>query len=290
MVSGRRGYIILESGQSASEAILLDENTIPLGFEIKLNSFEVEFYEDHPGRPKSFTSFVTVNDPDKKTFNAAISVNHPLMRNGFTIYQSSYGVSEGMQMEQAEDDTALVEVRLKGIPDDMPPITTLEMVTGTQYPVPGFGDSIKVSIAELHRDFRRLQSVSGAPNLAVKVNVLVNDEIKWSVYAFQNFPGMNMPMTQDLDVLFAMLDIKTGGGSDSRADEEYYTVLGVVKDSGVLLMWIAAFMIMLGLSFSFYLRPKRIWVYNDNGNIIIGATTRGDTQSLNELIRRTIRK
>ncbi len=172
----------------------------------------------------------------------------------------------------------------------MPPITTLEMVMGTQYPVPGFGDSIKVSIAELHRDFRRLQSVSDAPNPAVKVNVLVNDEIKWSVYAFQNFPGMNMPMTQDLDVLFTMLDIKTGGGSDGRAEEEYYTVLGVVKDRGVTLMWIAAFMIMVGFSFSFYLRPKRIWVYNDNGNIIIGATTRGDTKSLNELIRRTIRK
>jgi len=285
LVTGQRGYIVLEKGQSASDMTLFDESTVPLGFELKLDNFEVEFYKDFPGRPKSYTSFVTVKDPDTEEFNLDIRVNHPLMYNGFTIYQSSYGLSDRAQSVSAADDTALVEVRLKGIPDEVPPIVTLDMVQGKYYSVPGLGDSIKVALAELYRDFKRIQSVSGEMNPAVKVDVLENDEIKWSVYAFKNFPGMNMPMYNDLNLSFSMLEIKKGGEKDT----EYYTVLGVARDKGVPLMWVGAFLMMLGLFLSFYIRPKRIWVYDDNGRVLIGGITKGDTEPIRELMNKTVK-
>jgi len=82
-----------------------------------------------------------------------------------------------------------------------------------------------------------------------------------------------------------MKDIK-----EDRSDtKEYYTVLGVVKDRGTLPMWIAAFMIMVGMTFTFYIRPKRIGVYDDNGKILIGGITKGDPVPLRKLIHKTIK-
>jgi cytochrome c biogenesis protein len=285
LITGQRGYIVLENGQSTSEVTLYDENTIPLGFELKLDDFQVEFYEDYKNRPKSYTSFVTVKNPDETVFDVDIRVNHPLMHNGFTIYQSSYGIPEWARSYSAADDTALVEVKLTGAPDGMPPVATFGMVMGEYYFIPGFGDSIKIGLAEFHRDFEQIQSVSGEPNPAVKINVVVHNKIRWSVYAFKNFPGMNMPMSQDLEFLFVMKDIN----EDRSENIEYYTVLGVVKDRGTLPMWIAAFMIMVGLTFTFYIRPKRIWVYDDNGKILIGGRTKGDPDPLRKLIHKTIK-
>ncbi len=284
LITGQRGYIRLEKGQSSSDVTLYDESTIPLGFEIKLNQFEVEFYEDHPGRPKSYKSSVTVSEPVKGIYDKDIMVNHPLMAQGFTIYQSSYGVSENSQ-SVSEDDTVKVGIKLKGIPDEMPPIVTLDMAQGKLYSIPGFGDSLAVRLDRVYRDFKRLQSVSGESNPAIKLDVLVNGEIRWSVFAFQKFPGLNMPMDQDLDFMFTMHDIV----KSSVEKTEYYTVLGVVSDRGIPIMWIGAILMMMGLLFSFYIRPKRIWVIQSEGTVLIGATTKGDPEPLRNFVNKTIK-
>ncbi|MFC1538811.1 cytochrome c biogenesis protein ResB [Candidatus Latescibacterota bacterium] len=284
MITGQRGYILLEKGQSSSEVTLFDNTTIPLGFEVKLNDFTVEFYKDFQFRPKSYASNVTVTIPGGQIFEKEIRVNHPLMRNGFTVYQSSYGDANEIRSVASENDTALVEVKIAGSSEGMPPITTLEMVMGETYTIPGFGDSVKVTLSELHLDFQRMQSVSNEPNPAMKIDVMINDEIRWSVYAFENFPGMNMPMSEDLEFLFVLKDIKTA----QRMGTEYYSVLGVVKDRGIPIMWSAAILIMLGLTFSFYIKPKRIWVLNDSGRILIGGITKGDSEPLQKLVNKAI--
>ena len=284
LITGQRGYIVLEKGQSSSDVTLYNESTIPLGFEIKLNQFEVEFYEDHPGRPKSYKSSVTVSEPVKGIYDKDIMVNHPLMAQDFTIYQSSYGVSENSR-SFSEDDTVRVDINLKGAPDEMPPIVTLDMAQGKLYSIPGFGDSLAVRLDRVYRDFKRLQSVSGETNPAIKVDVLVNGETRWNVFAFQKFPGLNMPMDQDLNFLFTMHDIIQSGEEKT----EYYTVLGVVKDRGIPIMWIGAILMMMGLLFSFYIRPKRIWAIQSEETVLIGATTKGDPEPLRNFVNKTIK-
>ncbi len=113
LVTGQRGKIILEKGRSVSEVTFEDKSTIPLGFEISLNHFDVEFYEDFPGRPKSYTSSVTVTNHRLPPFDTDIRVNHPLICNGFTIFQSGYGKSEVMHTAVSDNDTATVDVRIK---------------------------------------------------------------------------------------------------------------------------------------------------------------------------------
>lgn len=283
LVTGFRGYIVLREGESTKTAIISEEYTIPLGFEIKLDSFDVAYYEDFPGRPKSYTSSVTVTHPDAGTFKKDIRVNNPLMLNNLTVYQSSFGTSE----PQAYDDTARIEVRLKDAPETMPPAATIGMVLNEDYTIPGLGDSLKVSLTEVHRDFKKLASVSGEENPAVRINVMIFEQMRWSVYAFKNFPGLNMPMYDDLPVVFSLLDISASGTAAEEKDS-YYTVLGVVSDRGIPVMWSGAICMIIGLFLSFYIRPRRIWALEKNGTILIGGTVKGDPEPFRNFVKRTL--
>ena len=86
LLTGIRGQIVLEKGQAAASAKLADGSDIPLGFVARLDSFKVEFYESHRGRPKSFLSALTVTPDGGEAFEQNIRVNHPLELNGFTVY------------------------------------------------------------------------------------------------------------------------------------------------------------------------------------------------------------
>jgi cytochrome c biogenesis protein len=276
LVTGRRGSIVLVDGESTALAQLADGNKIPLGFTVELDSFRVAFYENYPDRAKSYTSSVTVTRPDGSSFKKDIRVNHPLMLNGFTIFQSNYGsADEGMSAEGA-NDTTRVDIRLKSAPPDVPPITSIEMTAGGEYPIPGFGDSIRVRLAELHSDFS-MGSEGDVPNPAVKLDVLVRGEVRWSVYAFKNYPGMNMPMDADDKFLFTMHDLRSGetGRSVSGA-ERYFSLLGAVRDRGIPFVWCGALIMMAGLFISFTMRPRKIRVIVEDGTAYVGAWKKGD--------------
>jgi cytochrome c biogenesis protein ResB len=284
LITGKRGRIVLDEGERASLAALPNNRKIPLGFTVSLDSFRVTFYETYPDRPKSYTSSVTVTRRDGSSFKKDIRVNHPLMLNGFTLYQSSYGVSERTVPATGEIDTARVEIRLRGAPSRMPPITTVDMTPGGVYPIPGFGDSIAVQFAELHRNFH-MGGPEDTPNPAVKLDVLVHGETRWSVFAFKNYPGLNMPMYQDIEFSFAMLDLRTGGpASAASRNPSYFTVLGAVRDRGIPFVWGGAALMMIGFFLSLAVRPRRIWVLEENGTVHLGAWTKGDAEDFREFV------
>ena len=160
LMTSIRGYVLLEPGQSASEAVIGDGSSVPLGFTLELDRFEVSFYDEHPGRPKSYTSYVNITGPGMEPRYTDIRVNHPFERNGFTVYQSSYGPIE-QAIESMPGDVAVIAVSLKGMPDEMPPITRFELTVGETVAVPGLGDSLSVTLSELHRDFQRIRGLTG---------------------------------------------------------------------------------------------------------------------------------
>ncbi len=70
------------------------DKLVPLGFEVRLDDFEVGFY---PGtmRPRSFESRVTISDAKTgREMSRVISMNHPVTYKGFTLFQSSYKESK----------------------------------------------------------------------------------------------------------------------------------------------------------------------------------------------------
>jgi cytochrome c biogenesis protein len=286
--SGKRANLVLGKGEKKTAAVLSDGSALLLGFTVQLDSFTVAFYEKYPNRPKSFTSSVTVIPSNGFPFKKDIRVNHPLMLDGFTIYQSSYGNTGNMPGVSSTSDSVRVGVSVKGSPENMPPLAVWNMVLGSEFAVPGFGDSIRVRLSEVHRDLR-MGGTSEKVNPAVKLDVIINSRMAYSVYAFQNFPGMNMPMNPNSKLIFSMLDLRSGGSqSEGEASSGYYTVLGVVKDSGSPLMGIGAFFIMAGLFFSFYFRPRRIWVLEEGGKLYLGAQAKGISEPFRNWIKQTI--
>jgi len=127
-------------------------------------------------------------------------------------------------------------------------------------------------------------------NPAVKIDVMVNGDRRWSVYTFKNYPEVNMPMHDDIAFTFSMLDIKSVG-SEANVEENirYYTVLGFMRDRGIPFMWAGAVCMMLGLFFSFYVRPRRIWVLEKDGTLLIGAAVKGDSEPFGNFVKQTIR-
>lgn len=60
-----------------------------LPFSIEVLDFRIEHYES--GQPKSFESDLLIHDPDaEQALAETISVNHPLIYKGYTIYQASF--------------------------------------------------------------------------------------------------------------------------------------------------------------------------------------------------------
>ncbi len=285
LVTSLRGQITLKEGMATDSVIISSERLIPLGFEIQLDRFDVQFYERFPGRPKSYTSSVTVTLPDGEKRKKDIRVNDPLILNNFTVFQSNYGVNNDSQIISTPDDTARVAVSLKGAPENMPPIVTLDMVMGKEYIVPGFGDSITVQLGELYHNFKRSSSVSGEQNPAVKMDILVNGVQRWSVYAFKNFPGLNMPISDDIIFSFSMIDIRTSSDKIPVMETTYYTVLGVVKDRGASVIWVGSVCMMLGLFLSFYIRPRRLWVVEEEGKMSLGAVVKGNPEEFRHFVK-----
>ncbi len=287
LVTGKRGTVLLREGERTSLAMIDENRKFPLGFTVALDSFRVVFYENMPDRPKSYTSSVTITPVTGAPFKKDIRVNHPFMLDGITLYQSSYGLSEADPASGAAD-TAIVTMRLRSAPETAPPLATFSMVEGGLYPVPGFGDSLKIRLAELHRNFQAV-SRSDSLNPAVKLDVLVHDEVRWNVYAFKNFPGLNMPMNPNIRFVFDMIDIRHGGMSVTGTGGAFYTVLGAVRDRGISMVWLGAAIMMLGFAVSFTVRPRRIWVLAEKDTVHISARMKGDPDDLRQRIARAAR-
>jgi cytochrome c biogenesis protein len=61
---------------------------LPLGFTIRCDFFEIEYYAN--GMPKEYLSRLSVIEGGKVVRQVAIEVNEPLIHRGITFYQSSY--------------------------------------------------------------------------------------------------------------------------------------------------------------------------------------------------------
>ena len=90
---GDQQEISLNGGETYR--VIYGQKRMPAGFKLTLKDFRVQNY---PGtdRPASFESDVTLKD-DMTGFvkDATISMNKPLIHNGFYIYQSGYSLPEG---------------------------------------------------------------------------------------------------------------------------------------------------------------------------------------------------
>ena len=86
---GFKGSVMIPE-MSSTQKVFAYKNagSLELGFEVRCNSFTIEFYDN--GMPKEYKSSLTVLENGKEMLTKEIEVNSPLTYKGITFYQSSY--------------------------------------------------------------------------------------------------------------------------------------------------------------------------------------------------------
>ncbi len=87
---GYNAFLNLPEGQISSVAYQDKGVEIPLGFDLRCDNFDVEYYQG-ADMPKAYRSWLTVMKNGKEVMKKSIVVNDPLTYEGVTFYQSSCG-------------------------------------------------------------------------------------------------------------------------------------------------------------------------------------------------------
>lgn len=224
---GFKAFVNIAEGTSVSQVSTRDgSQRIDLGFEVRCDNFDVEFYPDTQ-RPMLYASDLVVLEDGEEVYEKRISVNHPLMYKGIIFYQSSYGAAGEAYVDiKATSSETGESVNLKAqIGQPIP------LMDGYQLIVTGF--------TENDRNFGPAMRL----NLITPAGVRENPVVVW-----QNFPEFD----------------ERRGGSFKFAmagfNQPYFTGLQVAKDPGVNIVWAGCIMMIIGPFAAFFFSHKRVWV------------------------------
>jgi cytochrome c biogenesis protein len=220
---GIEGQILLQPDQPVSSINLNDpEKTLPLAFQVRLDRFQVFYYEEGGGTPKEFRSDLSFLQEGAKAVHAVCRVNEPVTFGGYTFYQSSYGAMPqgAVQVKVSQGDKH----------------QTLELTLRRWAPLPDHQGKIMVVRVEAN-----LQGHGPAAQLAYRLGS-GHPQIFWLL---QRHPEMAAP----LGPLRLALEPLTW---------QYYSVLQVKHDPGVAWVYGGFLLLLPGLYLAF-LRPSQRW-------------------------------
>ncbi|MDT8442424.1 MAG: cytochrome c biogenesis protein ResB [Desulfuromonadales bacterium] len=224
-VFGYKAYVNIVEGSSIDKVWpRAGQEPIDIGFEVRCDNFEVEFYEG--GRPKLFSSDLVVLEGGQEVLKKTIIVNDPLTYKGLTFYQSSYGPAGDPTFRfrvTARDSGETVEVNAR---------------QGQRVALPGGGSFVVNRFAQNYDNF----------GPAVQMQTTGADGRQGNPFiVLQNF---------------ADFDVRRGGAysfSLLESDQRYYTGLQVAKDPGVWVVWLGCFLMVFGSLTAFFWSHRRLW-------------------------------
>lgn len=141
-----RAQLFVTEGQRTSASVIhMDEGMLvqPLPFDIELKKFVVEYYDT--GMPKRFASDIVIHDPRVQASKPyTVEVNHPVVYDGVTIFQSSF-----------EDGGSLVKLRPLALTRSAPaePAAVVDTAVGGSIRVPeawaGQAGALQLEVTDL---------------------------------------------------------------------------------------------------------------------------------------------
>ncbi|MGD2080912.1 MAG: cytochrome c biogenesis protein ResB, partial [Nitrospirota bacterium] len=211
---------------------------LPLGFGLRVEDFEVEFY-GQSDMPKEYLSILTVIDGGREVMRKKIEVNDPLKYNGITFYQSSYGLMQG------SDFNFVFRVSSGSGNSDM-----LAVRKGQELTIPG--TDIRAKVVEFYPALAF--DPTGTPftyaeqmnNPAVKLHISgpTGEYAKWVT--------KRNPQTWSL---------ATGESIEFRdAFGAQYTGIEVRRDPGVWIVYLGCALMAVGLYIAFFANHKKLWM------------------------------
>jgi cytochrome c biogenesis protein len=270
---GFNAYLNLPEG-GTSQAAYKDRGTeIPLGFDIRCDNFEVEYYPNSE-MPKSYTSWLTILKNGQEVRQKAIVVNDPLKFEGITFYQSSFGM--------VPDSAGRGVLILKAISRDGK-TEQLNLKVGDTFTIPGttVSGSIKDFSPALSFDQagRAFTFTDQMVNPAVYVDFTDKGARQFSGWLLKRFP-------------------KTWELPDGNRVEFHdywgvqYTGMQVRRDPGVFIVYLGCIIMGIGLYMTFFMSHRRVWIAmaEEKGNVkvLIGASAHRNKASLEQKIEKLV--
>jgi cytochrome c biogenesis protein len=239
---GFDGFLNLPEGGASSYAYTRSGDPVPLGFTIKCNWYDTQYYAG-TDTPREFQSELVIFEDGREVLKKQIEVNNPLKYKGFTFYQSSYGM-----IPDAEGEFILRVINNKGKEK------ILYLHNGDTFEIPG--TSIKGKIIDfspaLGRDPTTGELVTYAQTM---INPAVQIEFAMGEDVHNSFKGWVLRRYPETGVL-------PGGHKVEFIDYwgVEYTGLQVSKDPGVVIIYLASIIMCLGLYIAFFMSHRKIWV------------------------------
>lgn len=227
---GFKAHLNLDEGSSSNIAFRSKTNApVPLGFEIRCNDFDVQFYDT--GAPKEFKSSLTVLKEGNEIFTEDILVNHPLRYKGINIFQASYGTLPS-------DKVVLDIVHLA---DNA--VITKEMTVGDTIELPNGQGRFLLEAFSNHSDFRNQDL---GPAFIGKV-----------------MPDGGEPFQIQLPLRFSKFDRMRKGTFAfviNKTIEKHYTGLQITKDPGVWYVYSGFILMIIGCWITFFMSHQSYMV------------------------------
>jgi len=226
---GYKGFVQIVEGESVSEVRLRSGELLNLGFTVRCDDFQLEFYNDPAGRPtgrpKDYRSTLVVIENGQEVVHKTIEVNDPLIHHGIYFYQSSYGQAggRGAWLSVFGPRRNLLAHRI-------------HLDRGGAIPLEG-GD--RLILRNLAGDFRGMGP-------AAEVALERDGKQGEPVVVFEAAQG-NQRRLGDYVVRL------------EGVDTVMYTGLQVAKDPGVPVVWAGCILITLGCLVAFFTSHRRVW-------------------------------
>jgi cytochrome c biogenesis protein len=252
--------VILVGGIIVGMLGFKDYRKIPIGetvdvpnsdFQVRADDFKAEFYPDSQ-IPKEYTSVLTIIEDGDPKLTDTIEVNHPMRYKGVKFYQSAYGISDTIEIELSREISDGEDKQLMG---------RFKLHVGELFDVPD--SPFKLKVVVLIPDFvmdgsGQIGSRSMQPrNPAALIELYEGEELRDRFWKFLKIPEFHGSERSPYSVKFLSVG--------------YYTELQISKDPGLIVVWIGTLLMVIGLSLSFYLSHKKLWIAisSENGGTAV---------------------
>jgi len=241
-VFGFEGYVNIGEGETTN---LIDSRNgrdiHRLDFSVRCDKFTLETYAN--GMPKTYRSDLTFLKDGQPIRQGALMVNHPIHVNGYRFYQSSFGSAPGGR-------AVLNYSKGKG--------------QGEKVAV-SVGDRFDLKEGGAHVEILRIEGNLMKFGPGVKLDIASPQGRHIQFWVLQHIDEI-AEMYPELLTQFPLFDpalFKPYRFFLKEIEQQYYTGLQVVRDPGVPLVALGAFLMVTGLILRHFMPHRRIWVRVD---------------------------
>ncbi|HUN54651.1 MAG TPA: cytochrome c biogenesis protein ResB [Smithella sp.] len=254
-VFGLKADVDIKEGETVNAVSLARGRGMqPLDFSVRCDKFTVEYYEN--GAPKTYRSDLSFIKNGQALSRGSVLVNHPVTFEGLRFYQSGYGMLPQTRaiLTFTDANSKSAEISLaQGDTFVMPRYKATVTVLGIEENIMQLGPAVELRIVDPRRDVRFwvLQNIEeiAADNPGL----------------FSQAPLLNPALFKP--VIFSL----------SGIEQNYFTVLHVVRDPGIPLVAAGGALLIAGLFIIFFLPYYRVWVKmeQDGKKVQINVAGRG---------------